>query len=81
MMRPDLVVAEPQPISDTRSSNRLTLVRFDAGLDDAANATRPGLRLWRAAKVMGRTTLAILAGAACLLILLGVVINLLSATP
>ncbi len=82
-MRPDLVADERQPISDTRPANRLTLLRFDgdAGLHDAANATRFRFRLWRVVKVMGRTTWAILAGAACLLMLVGIVVNLFGATP
>ena len=79
MMRPDLVVEERPPVSDGRPFNRLTLVRFDAGLHDAANATRPRLR--HAAKVTGRMTVAILAAAVCLIMLFGVVINLLFATP
>jgi hypothetical protein len=81
MMLPDLVAGERQPISDARPSNRLTLVRLDAGPQDATKATEPRIWLWRAAKVTGRATLAILAGAACLLMLVGVVINLLGATP
>ena len=81
MMRPDLVVEEPPTVSDARPFNGLTLVRFDGGLHDAANATRPRLRVRHAAKVTGRMTVAILAAAVCLIMLFGVVINLLFATP
>jgi hypothetical protein len=64
-----------------RPSGRLVLVRFDAGLHDAASAAQPPLRLLRVAEVVGRTTLAILAGAVCLLMFLGVLINLFGTTP
>ena len=80
-MRPDLVAEERQPISDARPPRHLRLVPFEGGLHDSAGATRRPPQLVRAAKVMGRMTLAVLAGAVCLLMLLGVVINLLGATP
>jgi len=41
----------------------------------------PNGGLWRAAKVLGRTTLAIMAAAVCCLMLVGVVVNLLWVTP
>jgi hypothetical protein len=80
MMLPDLVTDERLPVSAAGPPGRLTLVRFDG---DTAHATppRPHLRLCRAAKVIGIVMFAILAGTACLVMLVGVVINLLGATP
>jgi hypothetical protein len=57
------------------------LVPFDAALHDAARVSRPRVLRWRTVKVVGRTAMAVLAGATCLLMLVGVVINLLGATP
>jgi hypothetical protein len=81
MMLPDLVAAELQAVSAARPPATLTLVRFDNELGDPASATRPHLGPRRTAKAIARAAFVIAAGIGCLLLLIGVVINVLAATP